>query len=192
MKRLTFLGILVCVALLVAAASVVGAAPPPGIVGKVTVVNTPLPVTTGYRFVGFSTATTNGNAGGLLRMNEICGWDWPGSRLCTTHEYILSAPYGPMPGELQHAWIIPSFVTVVLQEQGYAGQGAVYCVDKSGWGWRETIPFWSNDSLGTCHQWTSDSSTLVGLSVASATGTISSAGCNNSLHCACCLFGQVP
>ena len=58
------------------------------------------------KFVGFTTATTSGNAGGRIKMHQMCVAEFAGSHLCHNIEYARShsAKLPPTDG----AWIDPS------------------------------------------------------------------------------------
>jgi len=105
MKRLTILGIVACVGLLFAPAAVIGnpAGPPGGLdVNDISV----------YRFVGYSTATTTGNAGGFVGIYQICQNEFgPMARMCTTEEFFKSPNIEdpPLAGQ-GAAWVEPHFI----------------------------------------------------------------------------------
>jgi len=128
MKRLTILGIIACVGLVFAPAAVLGAPAGPPVEWQVHVVNeagvavvnddsnpVPVIVQTVYRFAGFSTTTTNGDAGGIGGMHSICQTDLndTSARMCTTEELLLS-PNIPAAGLGYTAWVQPKIVSTVI------------------------------------------------------------------------------
>jgi hypothetical protein len=102
MKRLTILGIIACVGLLVAPAAVFAPPGPPDGLDVNVASPLPLPVTvqpdgltvnvsTVYRFEGFTDAATTGDSGGTPGMHAICRNQFGQfARLCTEEEFFKS------------------------------------------------------------------------------------------------------
>lgn len=166
MKKLVWyavaVGLVVCSGVSLHAAGVFinpGSAP-------VSVINSPT-----YRFVGYSSATTGANAGGLAKMNSICQDSYgKTSRMCTTAEYMRS-PNTPISPQIE-GWIQPEFVTVVYQPAG-----PLY-VDFSG--------LIGNHRLD-CLEWQSSSGSNDGVESLSLTGGIAIVTCDyNAIHVTCC------
>ena len=67
-----------------------------------------------YRFIGFTTATTDGDAGGLIGMNAMCQAEYgPRARMCNTEEFYLS-PNMTSPTYLYKAWIQPAKMNLLI------------------------------------------------------------------------------
>lgn len=164
MQRLRVLWIIACIGLLFVPAGVFGAGPPTGL--NVNVVNTGV-----YQFVGFSTETTNGDAGGIGGMHALCQQDYgPDARMVTTKELLLS-PGVPAVDGAGDAWVQPTIVTTV---------GTTH-YDYSG------TPF--NVQNGTCYQWSSDGGPL-GMVFSQGSGGVSASipaisQCSRTLPVAC-------
>ncbi len=61
------------------------------------------PYEDGFGFAGFTTATTQGNAGGYRAMHALCKAEFPGSHFCHASEFIMSNATSSPPGG--GAWI---------------------------------------------------------------------------------------
>lgn len=113
-----------------------------------------------YRFVGFSTATTNG-AVGFVGLHALCQADFGSqARACTSEEYIRS-PHAEAPAT--GAWLLPSVA---------GGSNTTGGIDFSG------------QTVANCRGWTEVSGNL-GLSVREQ-GGIDVSGCSSSLAVTCC------
>lgn len=117
-----------------------------------------------YRFVGFSTGTTNG-AVGFVGLYALCQDDFGSeARACNSEEYIRSPHAGaPTTG----AWLLPSVA---------GGSNAAGGIDFSG------------QAVANCRGWTEVSGNL-GLSVREQ-GGIDVSGCSSSLAVTCCAPGE--
>jgi hypothetical protein len=112
---------------------------------------------TRVRFVGFTSASTTGNAGGRFKMHQICAAAFPGARLCHSVEYIRShsSTLPPSSG----VWIDPS--------NGSSAAGA-------------------RDLNGTsCDTWTQTGSGYYGIYL-TASGSLLSTDCSKPKPVACC------
>ena len=140
-------------------------------------------VSTGYHFVGYSTATTTGAAGGTFGMNAICETSFPGTsaRICTTREFF-SSPVVPTTSP-PRAWIQPLLISVLTIPGETEGTWYFFLVDTTGYGWGYAHIF-----TGPCAQWTSGGGTDVGLTVDTYTGQVSHAPCSFGPYpVACCV-----
>ena len=87
-----------------------------------------------YQFVGFTSATTNGDAGGFGGLNDMCAAEMPGAKLCTAGQ--IAATYsgddapttgvawvrGQFAATLRSVDSIPPFF-IFDQQSGFAYQG---------------------------------------------------------------------
>lgn len=80
--------------------------------------------TTRWQLVGFSTQSTNGQAG-VLRMTALCQVNYPGSRMCTYDEIAGTTTIPPLPPVVT-AWVHPIPVDLLA-----AGVGAESCLNWS-------------------------------------------------------------
>ena len=202
MKRLAILGIIACVGLLVGSASVIGGptGPPGGL--DVAVVNPiPLPVTgsvnvsTVYRFVGVTEATTDGGAGGILGMNSLCQADsrFPAnSRMCTYEEFIQS-PVTSGVGS-GRPWINPSIISATETGESPSRKtiyiiypGVAYAYDEA---WVDS-PY-SPANL-PCQQWTSRFEGFSGWTLQPEGSLTARTECDAEHPVACCApAAQIP
>jgi hypothetical protein len=189
MKRLTILGIIVCVGLVIAPAAVIGAGPPDGV--DVNVANepgvrvlnddtnpVPVNVSTVYRFAGYSAGTTTGDAGGIIGMHSICQDTFgPDARMCTSEEFWRSPAIAP-PGPGSIRWVQPSFIAFAFEGTDR------WCMYFSGVTLSGCSPL-----VTSCGKWTSDSATssYKGTVISADEGVISLTGCNLPLKVTCCL-----
>ena len=193
MKRLAILGIIACVGLFLASASVIGgpAGPPEGL--DVNVVSpVPLPVTgsvnvsTVYRFVDVTDTATDGAGGGYIGMNAKCQayLGNANARMCTTEEFFLTGVGTPLDGPA--AWIAASPISFsVVPDPETAGnwlytividKGQIYQVSGSTRNLFQSAP---------CASWESDSSSRNGW-VITGTGRVGYTTCSDLLPVACC------
>ena len=128
MKRLTILVVIACVGLLVGSTALnSGAAGPPG--GLNVKVLHPFPF---YRFVGFSSGTTTGDAGGPLGMHAICQRSFgPDARMCTTEEFWKTPPADNTLEDPISGWIQPVIIATYFDPTAPEGSQQVY-VEYSG------------------------------------------------------------
>jgi len=117
------------------------------------------------RFRGFTTTTTNGNAGGRPGMHARCAQEFPGSHLCHMAEYHRAHPTTSPPAS--GAWIDNS-------SYNSAGENRA-AMPRSG---RSTHPD------GACASWTSDSAFRSGPLMTTANHT--TATCDTQRPLACC------
>jgi hypothetical protein len=61
----------------------------------------------GPSFAGYTTATYNGNLGGIPGANQKCAAEFPGSHLCSAYEFYLAYPTAA-PSSANGAWIWPT------------------------------------------------------------------------------------
>jgi hypothetical protein len=144
--------------------------------------------------LGFSTQTTNGFAGGIAGLHNICQTDFsnPAARVCTTDVVVRSpsiATLSPGAGWVQPVIVSSGLETTSLDPPNYL----TWLVDVTGL----TVRYLGNDlDLGlhattlNCDQWKSDLFTRSGTVFNSSTGSLDNAGCQVEIHVLCC--GPVP
>ncbi len=142
-----------------------GAAGPQGPSGNAT-----SPFEDGFGFAGFTTATTQGNAGGYRAMHALCQAEFSSSHFCHASEFIMSNPTATAPGG--GAWI-DSSVTMnrgaLISAAAGAGRNA--------------------NGGDNCYGWTSNTSSqsyYSGYHVEPAGFVKSSTGCADARPLACC------
>jgi hypothetical protein len=131
-----------------------------------------LATTANAQYVGVTSGTFDG-AQGIIIFNHACHADHPGSRMCTSEEFIetLNSPIAGSSGE--RAWIRPEFKPVAYG--GTSSRATV--VDASGIG---------TDSGGfTCQAWADPS--YYGLTVELAVGSFQLRSCEEVRKVACCI-----
>lgn len=165
MRKIMFLTVLLCLVAFVMSAYA----------GKkskdVNVVNTMV-----YRFAGYSSERTDGNAGGPLGMHAICQGNFgPTARMCTTEEFWKSPGIVDAGGPLG-AWIQP---TIVAAYFNVLAADAV-CMDFSG------DLFLCDPNKSTCNQWKTAVDSFNGTTVRATTGETIVRSCLNGLFVACC------
>ena len=134
-----------------------------------------------YRFVGVTTATTQGGAG-WKGLNDLCvaqfATTYQSTRMCSTEE-VMKTPVRAWPtlaGEPSGYWLQP-----VLLFSAFSGSN-FYVFEYSG------AFFTSSGSPGgalSCDRWSTINSSGVGIALSSA-GSIATVTCNTSLGVACC------
>jgi len=119
-----------------------------------------------FQFVGATSTTYPGNAG-IYTYTKACQQDYPGSRMCSSKEYMLTVDF-PAQGSFFGAWIRPTFSPMA--------DGTLRATDLSGaTGQPATL---------TCNGWRSGGQSS-GLSV-SDTGQFGIVTCGSSIPVACC------
>ena len=163
----------------------------------VTVVNTPLAVSTGsaYKFVGFSSEPTATGGIGFAAMNAACLPDFgPDARMCTTKEVVqtpnLQQILATADDGVSAGWTHPVIVSEVFNPTIGTG-GAQIIRDFSDFRWIGQQPKPIPDI--SCFRWTNADPTnngtvvIVDQSPTNPPGTISNASCNaTSIPVACC------
>lgn len=209
MKRLIILGIVVFIGLIAippgqagppVAKSVKIVDPVPLPVWVENTMHSPLPVTvqnieplkvsTGYKYIGLSSATTTGYAvGGRSGMNQLCRDSFPdmmGVRMCTTVEYVRSPVYETR----QRAWIQP-----VWQDCGSYRKPpdfeeyAWYCTESgSSRRFEADSDALLNgfDGAFACHRWQYSGSNANGMSLVIEYIEFNLARCDQERPIACC------
>jgi hypothetical protein len=127
---------------------------------------------TPYRetFKGFSTLTTQGNAGGREPMHAICADQFAGSHMCTTSEYYRTGNATPVPAS--GAW---------LDAGAFSGSSSY--TPTLGISASNVGRYTANDSSYNCQQWTINNTytgTVI-FSTGPTTGT-----CSTARPVACC------
>jgi hypothetical protein len=179
MKRLTILVVIACVGLLVGSTALnTGAAGPPG--GLNVKVLHPIPF---YRFVGFSSATTTGDAGGPLGMHTICQRSFgPDARMCTTEEFWKTPPTDNTLEDSTSGWIQPVIIATYFDPTAPEGSQQIY-VEYSGIRARAETGS-APTRYFSCGQWSNDK--VQGLTVTSS-GRVSIGDCGpDAQHVSCC------
>ncbi len=121
-----------------------------------------------FQFVGVTTTTHVGGSG-IRTFTEACQQDYPGSRMCSSKEYIETVDF-PAKGSFFGAWIRPTFSPIAA--------GGITAADISG--------ITSQPFNFTCGGWRSVGQAL-GLSVSDAGQFgIGVATCGSSIPIACC------
>jgi len=149
----------------------------------VNVVNTPLPVTSGeYRFVGYSTDTTDGRpGGGIAGMHAICQESYGSTaRMCTTKDYMLSPTATPPTSFALRAWIQPLIQGIVIEGD------VLLTLDWSGAYKYNSWPRTDAPASANCMGWAWDSEERTGM-VLTNEGVPSWFGlCSDELRVTCC------
>jgi len=122
-----------------------------------------------YQFVGISTSTHEGDAG-VRNFTLSCQKDYPGSRFCTSEEYLNTVKF-PAQSKTGEAWIRPVFSTIV-------SPGAASVLDISG------VASGASDWL-TCSAWNDASASYTGLSV-KENGSFAASPCLKAIPVTCC------
>jgi hypothetical protein len=139
-----------------------------------------------YQFVGFSSGTTTGNAGGNRGLNALCQSSFgPSSRVCTSSEYVTS-PIGTSIST--YGWVLPSIVSMQYIPDYSAGTPWVY-TDASGFMTAFSYPI---DRIPNCVQYTSPSPSIVGLLAAGSLVYVTYDSCLNSHAVTCCAPASAP
>jgi hypothetical protein len=156
--------------------------PPRGIQGNVTVTNTPtVNVSTEYRFAGYSTGTTLGNAGSVIGMHALCQADYgEHARMCTSKEWWTSPnvslpPNGP-------AWIQPVTVAAYSGLDHTMTQTRNVVIDWTGH--RKNVQRNTDARPPTCRQWTDNNED--GLVVQAGFTTVQTRACGSNNYVTCC------
>ena len=134
--------------------------------------------------VGFSTATTQGDAG-VLGMTALCHADFAGSRMCTSEEVLNSEAIYPI-STTEAAWVRPVYQPFVASSADYA------TLDASG-NFKE-IPSGSTFKSrlsNTCAGWTTVEIYDTGATVTPG-GGFGEAACYELHPVACCKLIEVP
>lgn len=119
-----------------------------------------------YRFVGFTTGTTNGGAG-YIGLYALCQADYgPDAKACTSNEYLRSVN---ATGPANAAWLLPTVVGGSFNEGGF---------DYSGVG------------VETCGGWNRVSGGDFGLSVLGPQGGLGRSACSSVLPVTCCALAE--
>ncbi len=124
------------------------------------------------QYVGVTTESFDG-AQGIIIFNRACHADHPGSRMCTSKEFIetLNPPIAGSSGE--RAWVRPEFIPVAYS--GTISEAIV--ADISG--------EWSSPNGLTCKAWLDPSGS--GLTVELSAGSFQTRDCEEALKVACCI-----
>jgi hypothetical protein len=140
-----------------------------------------------YRFVNYSTATTTGSAGGFIGMHAICQAEFGDSaRMCTQEEFWKSHTATPLPppgGSTFRAWVQPTIIAV------YVFSGERFHVDWLGGVFQSKV---------SCGNWTLNEPQFDrGLVYQSASGTEQGIWgadrCDSNHHVVCCTpGGEMP
>lgn len=126
--------------------------------------NTPVKI----RFAGYTSATTNGGAGGRPKMHALCATEFPGSHLCHASEYIRSCSSTSVPST--GAWLDPSTANGTgTSNSGMPGSG------------RNLF------SGTTCNAWSDATTSYNGTWVAPNGSVVTSGYCNTTRAAACCI-----
>lgn len=112
------------------------------------------------QFAGVTTATTDGNAGGIEGMNRRCHMEYPNSHFCSFSEFQRAA----VPIAVPSVWMQPNFSMQISPEDNPPAM--------------TTAP--------TCSGWSSASSTGTNY-VATLSNPVSTTSCAVQLPLACCL-----
>jgi hypothetical protein len=133
-------------------------------------------------YVGFTTATTNGNAHGQVGMNALCQAQYGvTAHICSVDQYFSSASAGSF---VQEKWLQPSVSNCISSASSPSG---VLC----------EVPTISNGAfidptewVRYCEGWVSDSSTDFGAAAEAGAVTYAhlsnTTTCNTRLPVACC------
>lgn len=144
-----------------------------------------------YHMVGYSKATTSGNAGGLAGMNAICQGEfssqYPLVRMCTTMEVQRTAKFPASTS--QFVWVNPTYKYLLVVDPAYtscANHLLVYD-PVSNSNACEGPP---NDALVyqsiDCRSWTIDNSVWTGTGLNSTMGVLVQPTCQETYSVACC------
>jgi hypothetical protein len=132
-----------------------------------------------YRFAGYSTSATDGDAGGLPGMHALCQESFgPDALMCTTEQFFQSPGIATSPPEPVVAWIQPKII-----ESFQTSTENATCLDYS----TAQMSCRSNDN--TCNQWAfrSNPGSPRGLTFESLSGGVSTEACDAELVVVCCL-----
>jgi hypothetical protein len=154
-------------------------------------------VTTGYRFVGFSAETTNGAAGDINAMHQLCEATYPGigARMCTAGEYASTA--GAVGGAAivtvpDEAWVSPGPVTPVINTVPTKGECSTCFIEDIAVS--EAYKIISPTAYNkiscqreyNCNLWTCSGESYSGPAVSPSRGEFIASTCDLSSCVACC------
>ena len=183
MKNLKNFWIFYVLVLIVSTTSVIGIAGQ----NNVTVTNKSMVnVSTEYQLAGYSTGTTNGNAGGVGGMHALCQSDFgEHARMCTTKEWWTSPNAGPPPQNAR-TWVNPSPVaTIAIPDANYMSGDSI----STGWiDWTGYQRIQVKSTIArppTCTQWTFNAASFEG-SVVTEQGAIEFDSCSIINRVTCC------
>jgi len=152
----------------------------------VTVQNSPtVTVSTEFQLAGYSTRQTDGHAGGIVGMTQLCQQDFGDSaRMCTTKDWLTSTSVEHLPDNLSDAWIQPVVVGAIYVPTDPA---KIMFIDISGRIMSSTDLAFPKPN--TCNQWTSEDGSGMALHTSINDGNqtfIRTASCGDTEKVACC------
>lgn len=132
--------------------------------------------------IGVTTATTTGDADGIVGMHDLCETAFPGSRMCTSADIVRNGIDGDIVLPLSNsAWVQPSMVDAIAVGATFQIFDQVSGVTVAG----------PSTPLGhlTCLWWLSES--VTGMAIYQ-TGELGSSACSADNSVACCVPLKKP